>query len=147
MADQLLSQIQDLFEGQIVNSSPSPRMRFHTQHLVSNMSQDFKGQKKTELITTIALSISGVRSSFFLSLSLSPVRPLTLVVLQLLAFLIGYIQEDIHLVLWIGLAGTLLTFFMVVPPWPMYNEDPESWLPQGTEVAGTGVTVGGKKVN
>ena len=64
-----------------------------------------------------------------------------------MAFIIGYIQQDIHLTLWIGLGGALLTFFMVVPPWPMYNEDPERWLPKGTEITGMAIEVDGKKVN
>lgn len=30
--------------------------------------------------------------------------------------------------LYVGLAGTALTFLVVVPPWPFYNKNPEPWL-------------------
>ncbi|MCJ1351151.1 MAG: hypothetical protein MMC33_001133 [Icmadophila ericetorum] len=118
MADQLLSQVQDLLEGTI----------------------DFQGQKQTELVTTLLLSFTGI-----------------------LALILGYIQADIHLTLWIGLLGTGIAFFVVVPPWPIFNESPETWLPDlkdsgsgiasGTrELAGVklpagGVQVDGRKVN
>lgn len=61
--------------------------------------------------------------------------------------MLGYIQEDIWLTLWVGLAGSLVAFVMVVPAWPIYNEDPESWLPVGTAVSGPGIEVDGKKIN
>ena len=57
MADQLLQQAQDLFEGQIVNYIPSSRTMDN-----SDISfQDFEGQKLTELFSTIILAITGVR--------------------------------------------------------------------------------------
>lgn len=56
-------------------------------------------------------------------------------------------QQDIYLTLWVGLAGTALTMLMVVPPWPMYNESPEKWLPAKSGLAGTGIEVDGKKIN
>ena len=36
--------------------------------------------------------------------------------------------QNIKLSVWIGLAGTALTFVAVIPPWPFYNKNPESWL-------------------
>jgi len=36
---------------------------------------------------------------------------------------------------------------MVVPPWPIYNEDPENWLRTGTALSGAGIVVDGKKIN
>ena len=66
---------------------------------------------------------------------------------QLIAFLLGYLQQDIRLTLWIGLGGTALAFFMVVPPWPAYNELPERWLPAENGISGAGIEVDGKKVN
>lgn len=30
--------------------------------------------------------------------------------------------------LWIGLAGTVFTGLVVIPPWPFYNRNPEKWL-------------------
>ncbi|MCJ1232762.1 hypothetical protein MMC14_000716 [Varicellaria rhodocarpa] len=102
MADQLLSKVQDLLEGQI----------------------DFEGQKNTELITTSILAATG-----------------------LIAFVLGYIQENIYLTLWVGLTGTAITFFIVVPPWPAFNESPEKWLPARSGISGSGIEVDGKKIN
>ncbi|RAL10117.1 signal peptidase complex subunit 1 [Aspergillus homomorphus CBS 101889] len=85
---------------------------------------DFKGQQMTELLTTVLLIFSGA-----------------------IAFLVGYIQQDIHLTLWAGLAGTAATGLVVIPPWPMYNQNPERWLaPTAAGVAVAGVTVDGVKV-
>ncbi|KAL4787785.1 microsomal signal peptidase 12 kDa subunit-domain-containing protein [Aspergillus varians] len=97
--DDILSPIQDAFEGQI----------------------DFHGQQITETLSTALLILSGV-----------------------VAFLAGYIFQDIHLTLWTGLAGTFITGLAVIPPWPFYNKHPEKWL---VPVAGgTGVVVDGVKV-
>jgi len=30
--------------------------------------------------------------------------------------------------LWVGLAGMVLTSAVVVPPWPVYNKAPQAWL-------------------
>lgn len=48
--------------------------------------------------------------------------------IQVVAFLVGYILQDITLALKIGLAGTALTFLIAVPPWPFYNRNPVKWL-------------------
>ncbi|MCJ1418245.1 hypothetical protein MMC32_004592 [Xylographa parallela] len=85
---------------------------------------DFQGQKKTELFTSFSLAGFG-----------------------LVAFLVGYIQQDIYLTLWLGLLGTLVTFVAVVPPWPIYNKDPEAWLPAASALTGMGIEVDGKKIN
>ncbi|EAL92014.2 signal peptidase complex subunit 1 [Aspergillus fumigatus Af293] len=85
---------------------------------------DFYGQRIAELLSTALLIISGVA-----------------------AFLIGYIYEDIHLTLWTGLAGTLVTALAVIPPWPMYNKHPEKWLvPMTGSADGPGIMVDGVKV-
>ncbi|KAL8706760.1 MAG: hypothetical protein Q9225_007916 [Loekoesia sp. 1 TL-2023] len=102
MADQLLQQAQDVFEGQI----------------------DFEGQKLTELFSTVILAVTG-----------------------LLAFIIGFAQQNIWVTLWIGLGGTALTFLVVVPPYPIYNENPEKWLPANSGIAGAGIEVDGKKIS
>ncbi|CAL00552.1 uncharacterized protein An17g02095 [Aspergillus niger] len=64
------------------------------------------------------------------------------------AFIVGYIFQDIHLTLWVGLAGTLITGLAVIPPWPMYNKNPEKWLvPLTAGVGGgAGIMVDGVKV-
>ncbi|OQD70449.1 hypothetical protein PENDEC_c023G07101 [Penicillium decumbens] len=66
---------------------------------------DFHGQRLAEILSTVLLIISGAVS-----------------------FVVGYIYKDIHLTLWIGLAGTLFTGLAVIPPWPIYNQNPERWL-------------------
>ena len=40
-----------------------------------------------------------------------------------------------------------MTFLVVVPPWPIYNDAPEKWLPAGSSIAGAGIEVDGKKIN
>ncbi|BCS28852.1 signal peptidase complex subunit 1 [Aspergillus puulaauensis] len=82
---------------------------------------DFHGQQITEIFSTALLVVSGVVAS-----------------------LIGYIFQDIHLSLWAGLAGTLLTALIIIPPWPIYNKHPEKWLVPFSGRAG--VTVDGVKV-
>jgi signal peptidase complex subunit 1 len=55
-------------------------------------------------------------------------------------------QQDIRLALYIGLAGTALTFLVVVPPWPFYNKNPEDWLPPHNSAAQYNIDVDGQKV-
>ncbi|MCJ1300090.1 hypothetical protein MMC08_002884 [Hypocenomyce scalaris] len=85
---------------------------------------DFEGQRLAELIATILLTATG-----------------------LFAFLVGYIQQNIYITLWVGLGGSAITLLMVVPPWPIYNNAPEKWLPAGSGIAGAGIEVDGKKIN
>ncbi|KAK3357469.1 microsomal signal peptidase 12kDa subunit [Lasiosphaeria hispida] len=69
---------------------------------------DFEGQKLAELMANVALSVVGA-----------------------IAFLVGYMLQDIKLAVWIAFGGTALTFVAVVPPWPFYNKHPVTWLPVG----------------
>jgi signal peptidase complex subunit 1 len=138
MADQLLMQAQQMFEGQIVclyvyilNPHPSD----------SFCSQDFEGQKLAELFTTIILV------SFAVGISSTPYVRLNNKRSQILALVLGFAQQNIYITLWVGLGGTLLAFFVVIPPFPIYNENPESWLPAGSGIAGSGIEVDGKKIN
>ncbi|KAF2756088.1 microsomal signal peptidase-like protein 12 kDa subunit [Pseudovirgaria hyperparasitica] len=86
---------------------------------------DFEGQRLAELLTTALLAISGI-----------------------IAFLYGYIAQDIASTLYIGLGGAALTFLAVVPPWPLYNKHPIAWLPrQSGGTSGINIQVNGKKVN
>ncbi|KAJ5812534.1 hypothetical protein N7474_008835 [Penicillium riverlandense] len=85
---------------------------------------DFHGQRLAEILSTVLLILSAAVS-----------------------FVVGYIFKDIHLTLWIGLAGTLATAVVVVPPWPFYNQNPEKWLARTDgRAGGLGVVVDGVKV-
>ncbi|KAE8388377.1 putative microsomal signal peptidase subunit SPC12 [Aspergillus alliaceus] len=85
---------------------------------------DFCGQHTAEILSTALLIISGV-----------------------VAFLAGYIYQDLHLTLWVGLAGTLITGLAVIPPWPMYNKNPETWfVPLAGSAGGARVVVDEPKV-
>ncbi|KAI1328500.1 microsomal signal peptidase 12 kDa subunit-domain-containing protein [Xylariaceae sp. FL0255] len=111
MAEQLLDQVRDIVDGQI----------------------DFEGQKLAEILSTVLLSVVGVCSS-------PPPPPLASLVhcvqtkqllVQAIAFIVGYFLQDITLALKIGLAGTALTFLAIVPPWPFFKQHPVKWLPVG----------------
>ncbi|CRG88559.1 microsomal signal peptidase subunit SPC12, putative [Talaromyces islandicus] len=89
---------------------------------------DFHGQRLAETLSTVLLIISGA-----------------------VAFLVGYIQQDIYLTLWIGLAGTAFTALVVIPPWPFYNQNPQPWLNSAAAAGGParnvpGIIVDGVKV-
>ncbi|EWC48264.1 hypothetical protein DRE_02368 [Drechslerella stenobrocha 248] len=92
----------------------------------------FIGQKLAEQITTYTLAVSA-----------------------LLGFICGFATQDIRYTVYIGLAGTGLTFLAVVPPWPVYNRDPVKFLAatSGSKSGGGGgggapttITVGGEEV-
>ncbi|KAI9802861.1 MAG: hypothetical protein M1833_001460 [Piccolia ochrophora] len=85
---------------------------------------DFEGQRSAELLTTSLLAASG-----------------------LVAYIVGLVKQDIYLSLYTGLAGTALTFLIVVPPWPFFNKHPVKWLPARNASAGDGIVVDGKKVS
>lgn len=66
---------------------------------------DFKGQHLAEFSATALLVIVGA-----------------------IAFVVGYISQDIKLALRIGLGGSFLTFIGIVPPWPAFQKHPVKWL-------------------
>jgi signal peptidase complex subunit 1 len=67
---------------------------------------------------------------------------------QAVSFIVGYLYKDIHLTLWIGLAGTFFTALVVIPPWSIYNKNPEKWLnSNGGRPGAPRVLVDGVKVN
>ncbi|KFX99709.1 hypothetical protein O988_00839 [Pseudogymnoascus sp. VKM F-3808] len=90
---------------------------------------DFEGQRLAELLATVLLAVAGA-----------------------IAFVVGFVRQDITLALYVGLAGTALAFVVVVPPWPFFNQNPVPWLPVGGgKAAGTsqvsgGIVVDGKHV-
>jgi len=98
--DAIISQLQDLFEGQI----------------------DFDGQRLAERISTAILTLSSI-----------------------VALIIGFVQQDIYLTMWIGLAGTALAMLLAVPPWPVYNQNPQPWLGSKAILPPGGIVVGGKQ--
>ncbi len=66
---------------------------------------------------------------------------------QAVAFVVGYLQQDIYLTLWIGLTGSVMTVLVVVPPWPACNRHPELWLRSGkTGTSQADIVVAGRKV-
>ncbi|KAK4978468.1 hypothetical protein LTR66_005856 [Elasticomyces elasticus] len=63
------------------------------------------------------------------------------------AFLVGYITSNVYWTLYVGLGGTVITFLIVVPPWPIYNENPVQWLPaKGRGSADYDIVVDGQRV-
>ncbi|KAI9704686.1 MAG: hypothetical protein M1820_005434 [Bogoriella megaspora] len=120
MAEQLLDQAQELFEGQIV-FTPA----IHVFGKWGNLQglQDFEGQRLVELLTTGILSAVGV-----------------------IAFIVGFVLQDIRFSLWAGLGGTALAFIVVVPPWPFFKRNPLQWLPPQGQTGGISVEVDGQKV-
>lgn len=89
--------------------------------------KDFEGQKLAEFLSTILLSIVGVRYNDDPRLSRGQVG--LHCVVQAIAFVVGYFCQDIKLAVFIALGGTALTFLVVVPPWPFFNKNPAKWLP------------------
>lgn len=57
----------------------------------------------------------------------------------------GFVTDDIFITLWTGLALTVAVMLLVVPPWPMYNKHPVTWLGSRTVIPSGGIVVGGKK--
>lgn len=100
--DALLDQARDIWEGQIV-LHPHNLIQHTPTHTIS---QDFKGQSLAEFLSTALLTLTGI-----------------------LSFLTGFITQDIYKTLYLGLGGTAVTFLVVVPQWPFYNQKPEPWLP------------------
>ncbi|KAI9677637.1 MAG: hypothetical protein M1817_006592 [Caeruleum heppii] len=86
---------------------------------------DFEGQRQAELLTTLLLAAVGA-----------------------VAFVVGFVLQDIFLCLYTSLAGTILTFLIIVPPWPFFNRHPIQWLPRGSSAtAKVGIVMDGQKLN
>lgn len=66
------------------------------------------------------------------------------------AFFAGFFTQDIYNTVYIGLAGTFLTFLVTIPPWPVYNKNPLPFLPARTGpmagLQGIDIEVDGKRV-
>ncbi|KAI9893580.1 MAG: hypothetical protein M1814_006376 [Vezdaea aestivalis] len=85
---------------------------------------DFEGQRLAELLTTGLLGATG-----------------------LAAFVAGAVKQDVLISLYTGLAGTAITFLIITPPWPFFNQNLQRWLPAQQGGIAHGITVDGKKVN
>ncbi|KIW16626.1 hypothetical protein PV08_03814 [Exophiala spinifera] len=82
---------------------------------------DFHGQRLAETISTVVLTLSSV-----------------------IALLAGYVLQDLYLTMWIGVIGTLFAMFLVVPPWPVYNQHPQPWIGSKARLPPGGIVVPGK---
>jgi signal peptidase complex subunit 1 len=66
---------------------------------------------------------------------------------QALAFIVGYISQDITLSLYVGLGGTAIVFLLITPAWPYFNRHPVKWIPVArSHMAPQGITVDGSVV-
>jgi len=66
---------------------------------------------------------------------------------QVIAFFYGFLTQDIKMTLWIGLAGTALTFLVIVPPWPLFKRNPLQWASAQNGGGRLSVEVDVKKVS
>ncbi|KAI9007938.1 microsomal signal peptidase [Phycomyces nitens] len=66
---------------------------------------DFEGQRLADTITHVALIVSAVVS-----------------------LIAGYSLQSLQLSVCIFLIGLGATLILVLPPWPMYNRNPQVWL-------------------
>jgi len=72
---------------------------------------DFEGQQLTDKAARIAL-----------------------VVITIVSFLLGFITQSLYVTFITFSCSTLALVLIVVPPWPLYNSHPVTWLPpQETE--------------
>ena len=58
----------------------------------------------------------------------------------------GFAEQNIYYTVWVGLGGAALTFLVVVPPWPLFNQSSESWLPPRHGLQDLNIEVDGQKV-
>jgi len=138
MTDQLLEQVRELAEGQIV--SIALNIVAAIQLIVLST-----GLRGAEAIRTFGDSFTCCHRGAIMSFEI--LKNLSSCLLQAIAFIVGYILQDITLALYISLGGTALVFIIIVPPWPFYNTHPVKWLPvAGSGLASQGITVDGKIV-
>lgn len=144
MADELLTQVQKLFEGQIVCASLCQSRSF----LLISPSGLQRPEERGDHFDRHPRSICWCTCSLILCIRLLAGADPSFN--QVVAFTLGFILQNIYVTLWVGLGGAALAFIVVVPPYPFYNQSPEKWLPhrnQNAGIAGMGIEVDGKKVN
>jgi len=49
--------------------------------------------------------------------------------LAIFAFFLGFMFQSIQVTFMVFGLGVAVVFVMVVPPWPMFNQNPVTWLP------------------
>lgn len=52
-----------------------------------------------------------------------------IVLAALVAFPVGYAQQDFYLMITIFGGGTAIAAFLTIPDWPWFNKHPLQWLP------------------
>jgi len=121
--DGIITQIQDIFEGQIVGQEWSFSWSGWSYLTSSGFPWPARGRHD---INSALVHHFGKCAWPHGSCSFT-YRP------QVLALLVGFVKDDIYLTVWVSLAGTILTMLVVVPPWPAFNKHPEAWL--GSKIA------------
>lgn len=81
-------------------------LRSVQQRIVSLAAMDFKGQKLSEQLSMLIVSVFAAA-----------------------AFVAGYLLENFNLMMSIFLTGSGLALVACVPDWPIYNRHPVTWLP------------------
>jgi signal peptidase complex subunit 1 len=76
---------------------------------------DFKGQQLSERASQIILTICGI-----------------------IAFIVGYAQQDFGIMMKIFTGGVILVFFGTVLDWPMFNRNPVAWRRPAGAKSGNG---------
>ncbi|KAF1811902.1 microsomal signal peptidase 12 kDa subunit [Eremomyces bilateralis CBS 781.70] len=85
---------------------------------------DFEGQRLAELMQYAFLTTVGA-----------------------IAFIYGYVTQNVYNSAYIGLGGTALTMLLVVPPWPFFNKHPVRWLSPHIGASPISISVDGKKMS
>jgi len=67
---------------------------------------DFEGQQITDRIARISL-----------------------VVITIVSFLLGFVLQSLYVTIIVFTCSTMALIMVVVPPWPIYNSHPVTWLP------------------
>ena len=155
--DAVVTQIQDLFEGQIVSPLPSPDQTSPNFTKPFSTLPNSPDLPRRPLNTGLRRAAACRRNLEYCSVNLvckcilliciaSQQRPCQLMpVGKVIALIVGFVNQDIYLTMWIGLAGTLLAMLLVVPPWPVFNQHPQPWIGSLATLPPGGIVVGGGK--
>jgi hypothetical protein len=141
MADQLLEKVREAAEGQIVSD-----VQIQGPVILAPILTRLLGLRRSKAGRAHGNGSTCYSWRMFLSYIIHTTIHFSCQ-FQAVAFIVGYILQDIKLALYIGLGGAAFTFIVVVPPWPFFNRNPIKWLPvAGSEIAPQGITVDRKVV-